>query len=309
MSLISSQFSQPPEVQFFPANIAIKISLNQFDRNNSSRMGVAMNKTLPLNGNSKGRRVMHLMVLTALSLLALSASACAIVYHRVEVQPVNQQKTVEAKNPVRVHLTDGSTGYYPRGVTVSGRMLEGTGYHYDIALKPLPENPVLTPVPLDSVAAMETFKLCVSRGKTAAFLPVSVLMSAVLIGARVGPGGETIDVGMTMDQFPLLSSARGIIVQITADKWFVWGELIAVQPDGLIILSKGKLKLIPYATIIKAKFEEGASLHSIKNRRTPNSNALAHLKLFCRYPQGLSPGLRQKLLALHGQTGLASAAE
>ena len=268
-----------------------------------------MKKTLPLNRNSKGCRAKHFIVLAALSLLALSASACAIVYHHVEVRSINQQKRVEIKNPVRVHLTDGSTGFYPRGVTVSGRMLEGVGFLYDIALKPLPDNPVLTPVPLDSVAAMETFKRCVSRGKTAAFLPVSIMLSAALIGARAGPGGGTIDRGMTMDQFPLFSTARGVWVKISAEQRSFSGELIAVQPDSIIVLGNQKLRLVAYTTMIAAQFTEGTSLHSIKNRHTPSSNALAHLKLFSRYPQGLSPGLLQKLLALHGQTGLASAAE
>ena len=265
------------------------------------------------NRNSKGCSVMHFRVLAAVILLALSASACVVVSHRVDVQPVDRRDGVVIETPVKVHLTDGSTGVYAEGVTISAGTLRGKGDFCDIALKPFSTNPVLTPVSLDSVAAIETFQERLDRGKTVALLPVSILGSVFVVGLGAG-SGIVEEAGTTLDKFLPAQIWGGVKVRIRTDQRMLMGELIAVRNDGIIVLDQ-KLRLLPYSTIVELDFEQQVtSRHAIrwsdlplKKRRAPKPDALAHLRLLSRFPQGLSPSLLQQLLRVHGQTALASA--
>lgn len=193
--------------------------------------------------------------------------------------------------------------------------MRGKGIFYDIALQPFPTNPVLTPVSLDTIAAMETFRDRVNRGKTAALLPVSMIGSAVAVGAGVG---RAVTTGTTLDKFPTAHNAEGALVQIETDKGILMGESIDVRDDGIIVLAPGmsgkrlgidprsqKLRLFQYDTILALEFEKISSPGHLAKQRSPKPDELARLKTLSRFPQGLSPVLLQKLLRIHGQTALA----
>ena len=273
------------------------------------------------NRELKRFRISHFLVLATFGLLALSVSACVVVAHRVDIQPVLRRDSNVIKTPVKVHLTDGSTGVYETGVDISAGMLQGKGFYYDIALRPFPTNPVLTPVPLDAIAALETYQERVDKGRTSALLPVSILGSAATVGAGAGSG--TVEAGTILDKFPLAHGPQGVIVRITTDRRSLAGELIAVQNDGIIVSGSvmvgsmagqrrivkldQKLRLFPYNTIDASDFEKASLRNAIKKRRTPSSEVHARLRLLSRFPQGLSPTLLKQLLRVHGQTALAQA--
>jgi hypothetical protein len=87
---------------------------------------------------------------------------------------------VVVTSPVKAHLKDGSTVVYPQGVTVSGGMLRGAGFHYDLALK---QSANVDSIPLDSVVGMESFQTRVDGAKTAIMTTLTVVGTA---GAVVG---------------------------------------------------------------------------------------------------------------------------
>lgn len=278
------------------------------------------------NKRSRACRAKHFRLLAATGLLALSVSSCAVVSHRVDVLPIDRRDGINIKAPVKVHLSDGSTGMYAEGVTVSAGTLRGKGEFYDIELNPFPTNPVLTPVSLVSVAAMETYEVRVNRGKTTALIPVSILGSAA--AASAGVGGSISTGTSALADFPLAQEPQGLMVRITTDRRTLVGELIAARNDGILVLGNvsmgyrsgkkrhriivpfdSKLRLIAYSTIIRSDFEKAASRHPISKRRTPKPEVVAQLKLLSRFPQGLSPSLLQLLLEVQGQTSLAAASD
>jgi hypothetical protein len=261
-------------------------------------------------------RTKHLQFLGLLTLMTLALSACAVAVHRVDIQTVDRRDGTVIEEPVKVHLTDGSTGIYETGVNISAGTLRGKGLYFDIALKPFPRNPVLTPVSLESIAAMETFHDRLDKGATGT---LSVLGSVAALGA--GGGGASVEAGTTLEKFPLARSGQGIMIRINSDSLSVTGELIEVRHDGIIVSGSvllgtmsgrrqiveldQKMRWFPYDRVLASDFEKIPRLrNAIKKRRTPSSEVRAQLKLLSRFPQGLSPTLLQELLRAHGQAEL-----
>jgi hypothetical protein len=91
---------------------------------------------------------------------------------------------------------------------------------------------------------------------------------------------------------------------IVTDRSKYEGELIEVHDSGIIILTEGTFRLVPYSTILSSRFDGMAATDSV---HAPPSNVIEHLRLVSRFPQGLPPDLLAKLLASKGQTTLAGA--
>jgi hypothetical protein len=271
---------------------------------------------IPPIGNSNRCSAIHIRLFAAVGLLSLSLSGCVVVAHRVEVRPVDHMQEVIIRTPVKVHLTDGSTGLYAEGASAVNGTLRGKGYFYDISLKPFPTNPFLTPMPFSSIAAAETYRERVNKGATAAYLPLSILGSVVAVGTGVG---GSVEAGTVLDKFPVAKRPEGGIVLIKTNKSEQSGELLAVRDDGIIVahpyfpgmreidrsLSQ-KVQLYPYSSIVALQI---TARRSIIKRRVPTPDVLEQLRLISRFPQGLSPELMNKLLKAHGQTELVSTAE
>src|SRR5260221_8451363 len=92
---------------------------------------------------------------TASALLAVLVAACQIS-RGVKIEPRPPASAAAGvTSPVKAHLKDGSTVVFPNGVVLQGRFLKGVGTRYDLTLE---SSQRVSSVPVDEVAAMETFR-------------------------------------------------------------------------------------------------------------------------------------------------------
>jgi hypothetical protein len=109
---------------------------------------------------------------------ALVVSGCVWTARRVDVVPIvagNEARAIV--NPVKAHLKDGSTVVFLKGVSISGGSLRGVGTRYDLTLSK--ETPV-TVVPLDTVAALESFRAASSMTPGSAAITLLATGAAIL---------------------------------------------------------------------------------------------------------------------------------
>ncbi len=120
-------------------------------------------------------------------LAALSCGSC--VFRTLDVQPVELQgeAPVTIESPVKAHLIDGSTIVFEKGATVADGEVRGDGRKYDLALD---ASVRIGSVPLDEVAAMESFQTPVNEpltvGANVAAAPVVAVGAAALALAIFG---------------------------------------------------------------------------------------------------------------------------
>ncbi len=98
-------------------------------------------------------------------LLSLSLASCVV--HRLDIQPIDVSggAPITVETPVKAHLKDGSTVVFEDGITVANNIVSGNGRRFDLTLQ---SSVTVTEVPLDEVAAMESYQTPVSTGATAA---------------------------------------------------------------------------------------------------------------------------------------------
>lgn len=109
-------------------------------------------------------------------LVAVALSAAACVVKSITVQEVPRAVSGRVASPVKLHLLDGATVLYADGVTLAGRSVEGRGVRYDLTLRPMGQVAI---VPLDSVAAMESYRAVVRPVETTLLSAVGVAASTV----------------------------------------------------------------------------------------------------------------------------------
>jgi len=115
-------------------------------------------------------------------LLLLTAISSACVFHRVDVDPVGpvESPPLVIESPVKAHLIDGSTVVFPNGITVLRDEIQGDGEKYDLALR---TSVRVTSIPLDDIAAMESYQTPVRAAETAA--TSAAAGTGILIGSVV----------------------------------------------------------------------------------------------------------------------------
>ena len=77
------------------------------------------------------------------------------------------------------------------------------------------------------------------------------------------------------------------------------GELLEVQDTALVLLSANRVVLVPIRVITLGRFA-GRGTPIAEGNTTPR--ALASLRRVSRFPAGMTPEIRGKLLAAYGQT-------
>jgi hypothetical protein len=131
--------------------------------------------------------------------LLLAAALCSsCVIKTLDVQPVDVAggAPISIQSPVKAHLLDGSTVVFEKGVTVAEGEVRGDGRKYDLTLD---TSVRVSSVPVDDVAAMESYQTPVHATGTAAASTATtagiVVGSVVLIKAIFGscPTIYTID--------------------------------------------------------------------------------------------------------------------
>jgi hypothetical protein len=252
--------------------------------------------------STEGCLVKDILVFAMLALLSIEISAC-VVAKRVEIQPVSQgNREHYIAAPLKVHLKDGGTGIFLEGWRIVKGEVRGKSNFYDITLISLSNNPRFTPVPLDSIAAMETYRERLDRGKTAALIPVSILLTAA--GGFIGfGGGGVISTGVKLDKFGFARIPGGARCEIQMPHRVIVGEFIAAQDDGIVLLRE-KLRFIRYEYIVALEFGGKLPQYKVMRQRTLKPDVLEQIRYLSRFPQGLSPELLQKLLQAYEQTEL-----
>src|SRR5262245_21755562 len=111
-------------------------------------------------------------------LAVLVLSSCIVRVSKVEVEPHSLPlQTRVFRSPVKVHLLDGSTIIFAKGVEIGSTELVGSGERFDLLLRPQGHSPR---VPLDSVGAIESFR---EGTNGTASVVASLLGTAALAGA------------------------------------------------------------------------------------------------------------------------------
>ena len=126
--------------------------------------------------------------------------------------------------------------------------------------------------------------------------------------------------GMTAEKFQPARDPHGVETHVTTASGELRGELIELQDSGMIILSSWNrsvtrdqrsekqervLRLVPYASISLATFEQLKSDSAIRNGVPPTSVVRERLRLVSRFPYGMSEEVLGALLKAHGQVALA----
>jgi hypothetical protein len=128
-------------------------------------------------------RVLRVFLSAALGLVA---GACIWVFHSVRVEAVGSNAdSLVVQTPVKAHLRDGSTVLYQAGVLLARDTLRGPGVRYDLTLR---DSSAVSVVPLDSVAAMESFRRATNGAPTAIVSTLATgagLLAAAVLAAFV----------------------------------------------------------------------------------------------------------------------------
>ena len=109
-------------------------------------------------------------------------------------------------------------------------------------------------------------------------------------------------VGPTTRTFGPATGPQGIAANLRVrwgPKGRIQGELLEVQDTALVLLSANRVVLVPLRVIIAGQFSRRGTL--IEEGRA-SRRSLDRLRTVSRFPAGLTPEIRTRLLAAYGQT-------
>lgn len=108
------------------------------------------------------------------------------------------------------------------------------------------------------------------------------------------------NVGTQVQDFDVAIHPNGARAEINAAPGIISGELLAVQDDGVIVLTNSVMELVPYSSIQSMKLYQLSGDYSLGDQ-VPDAARRKRLASVSRYPQGIDVQLRQQLLAKLGQ--------
>lgn len=108
------------------------------------------------------------------------------------------------------------------------------------------------------------------------------------------------NVGTQVQDFEVAIHPNGARAEINAVPGIISGELLAVQNDGVIVLTSSVMQLVPYSSIRSMKLYQLGGDYSLGDQ-APDAAQRKRLASVSRYPQGIDAQLRQQLLAKLGQ--------
>ncbi|HYO47824.1 MAG TPA: hypothetical protein VEY33_14165, partial [Gemmatimonadota bacterium] len=122
-------------------------------------------------------------VLPAAGALVLAAlvAACAVILSKDPPVATAHDSTqpIQVESPARVHLADGSVVVYPKGFALERDTIVGEGSRYGLALE---GKGVVMRLPVDSVAAMESYRVETNTGRSVGY---SLAGTGVIWGSAV----------------------------------------------------------------------------------------------------------------------------
>jgi len=106
--------------------------------------------------------------------------------------------------------------------------------------------------------------------------------------------------GPSLQKFEPAHAPDGIDADLRLAHARVHGELLAVEDTALIVLSeRNKVVLVPFRKVKTGDFRD---LGPLLGDGKPSQDTVERLRLVSRFPAGLTPELRGRLLAAYGQT-------
>ena len=120
-------------------------------------------------------------------------------------------------------------------------------------------------------------------------VPVAVLG---LFGCYVGPHTRT---------FAPANGPTGIEadLRLIKAKGRVLGEVLEVQDTALVVLNANRVALVPIRVIASGRFRD---LGMLIAGGLVSPQSLARVRLLSRFPAGMTPEIRTRLLAVYAQT-------
>jgi hypothetical protein len=123
-------------------------------------------------------------------------------------------------------------------------------------------------------------------------LLVALALAGALAGCMIGPAGRSLAPAQ---------SANGALVTVTAASGDVAGELLAVQPEGMVLLG-ARVLLVPFAAVREPA--RVARLVRLEPNVPPTARDRDRLRMLSRFPQGIPPDYLARLLREAGQNDL-----
>ena len=105
--------------------------------------------------------------------------------------------------------------------------------------------------------------------------------------------------GTSAEKFAPANGPRGIWAELHLGRASIEGELLEVQDSALLLLRANEVVLVPLGEIRAGEFRQRGIL--IHRGEFIGRESAAELRLVSRYPTGLTPELRARLLAALGQ--------
>ncbi|HEY8311210.1 MAG TPA: hypothetical protein VIG47_11675 [Gemmatimonadaceae bacterium] len=118
-------------------------------------------------------------------------------------------------------------------------------------------------------------------------------------------GTGCVNIGARAQPFRLTSQPNGATARITSSIGEISGELLAVQNNGVVILTNSVMELVPYLSIDRLHLDELDNSYDLTDAgKIPGAARQAKLAAVSRYPQGIDAALQQRLLAQLHQSDL-----
>lgn len=122
----------------------------------------------------------------------------------------------------------------------------------------------------------------------------------ILVAMLAGVSGCFI--GKNAAEWPVAKQPMGATVTLRSNSTVV-GELIEVAEDGVVLKTRaGKLMFAPFSVIDHLAAAGLGPEYSMGRRMPPTQAMRARLAMVSHFPQGMTPEIRQRMLALSGQS-------
>ena len=124
-----------------------------------------------------------------------------------------------------------------------------------------------------------------------------VVVSVLVVNVFAGTGCMF---GPSVRSYPPARDPSGMSVRVETRLERLEGELLAAEPERLVLVVGGKVTVVPVARV--RALRPAKAVPGLPTRGRPSAASLDRLRPVSRYPQGISPALMGQLLAAYGQS-------
>ena len=113
-------------------------------------------------------------------------------------------------------------------------------------------------------------------------------------------------IGPKVKNFAPIHDPAGITASVARGRTTFTAELLAVTDTALLLLNtpSEQVLLVPYGATTEVSFPNLPASYSLQGGRSPVGHVRDQLRLWSRFPAGVSATLLQQLLSAYGQDSL-----